>query len=80
MAVVPCGPQVPREVTERLRTVMEPAAGSEEETVAAVDSVAEECKYLLPDKTFFTQKRRITNFNYFQVFYSDNFNLIFCFA
>ena len=50
--MVPCGPQVPREVTERLRTVMEPAAGSEEETVAAVDSVAEECKYLLPDKTF----------------------------
>ena len=47
--VVPCDPQVPREVTERLPTVMEPAAGSEEETVAEVGSVVEECKYLLPD-------------------------------
>jgi len=76
-AVVPCGPQVPLEVTERLHTEAEPVVDSEAETVAVVDSVAEECKFLLPDK-FFPQKHRIINLIYFQVFYADN--LIFCLA
>ncbi len=75
--MVPCGPQVPLEVTERLHTEAEPVVDSEAETVAVVDSVAEECKFLLPDK-FFPQKHRITNLIYFQVFYADN--LIFMFS
>ncbi len=52
MVVAPCGPQALLEVTERPHTEMELAAGSEEEIVVVVGSVAEECKILLPNKFF----------------------------